>query len=332
MVKRLDMDLIDIAVIGAGPCGLAVGAAARKKGLTAVLFDKGCITASVVGYPYYMRFFSTSDHLEVAGIPWAIPEKNPSRQEALVYYRRVAEHFDLDIRQYEAVESISGSEGSFLLRTRKRSGREGECRAKRVVMATGGFHAPNLLNVPGESLPKVLHYYKEPYPFFDQDVLVVGGSNSAVEASLELFRNGARVTMVHFLDRLDKGVKAWVIPDITNRLEQGDIGVYWEHRVAEITPETVVLRDEEAGKLSELRNDWVLALTGWRPNPTLLRALGVEIDDETGIPRHDPATMETNIPGVFIAGVLAAGNNANKIFIENGRAHGDYIVRAISRS
>ena len=198
------------------------------------------------------------------------------------------------------------------------------------MMATGGFHTPNMLEVPGEDLPKVLHYYMEPHPFFGQDVLVVGGSNSAVEASLELFRGGARVTLVHFLDKLDRGVKPWVVPDITNRLEQGDIGVYWGHRVVEITPESVLLRDEGTGELTELTNDWVLALTGWRPNPTLLRELGVEIDETTGIPAHDPHTMETSVPGVFIAGVLAAGNNANKIFIENGRAHGGQIVSAVT--
>jgi thioredoxin reductase (NADPH) len=323
------MDSIEIAVVGAGPCGIAVGAAARKEGLEAILFDKGCVAASLVKYPYYMRFFSTSDRLEIAGIPWSIPEKNPSRQEALVYYHRVAEHFDLDVRQYEAVESVSGTEGSFVLKTRKMSGRTQEYVAKRIVMATGGFHAPNMLKVPGEELPKVLHYYKEPYPFYDQDVLVVGGSNSAVEASLELFRNGARVTMVHFLDKLDKGVKAWVVPDITNRLEQGDIRVHWRHRVTEIKPESVVLRHEETGDLTELKNDWVIALTGWRPNPFLLRELGVEIDEPTGVPAHEPDTMETNVPGVFIAGVLAAGNNANKIFIENGRAHGGKILESI---
>jgi thioredoxin reductase (NADPH) len=278
-----------------------------------------------------MRFFSTADRLEIAGVPWAITDKNPSRQEALVYYRRVAQHFDLDVHQYEGVESISGEEGSFLLKTRCMSGKENEYQARIIVMATGGFHAPNMLEVPGEDLPKVLHYYKEPHPFFDQEVLVVGGSNSAVEASLEMFRSDVRVTMVHFLDKLDRGVKAWVVPDITNRLEQGDIGVYWGHRVAEIKPETVVLRDEETGKLTELKNDWVVALTGWRPNPTLLRELGVEIDQETGVPAHDPETMETNVPGVFIAGVLAAGNNANKIFIENGRAHGGQIVEAIGK-
>ena len=324
------MDPIDFAVVGAGPCGIAVGVAAREQNLRAVLFDKGCVAASLVNYPYYLRFFSTSDRLEVGGVPFAIPEKNPSRQEALVYYRRVAEHFDLDIRQYEAVESISGAEGSFILNTRKMSGQEREYEAMRVVMATGGFHTPNMLEVPGEDLPKVLHYYMEPHPFFGQDVLVVGGSNSAVEASLELFRGGARVTLVHFLDKLDRGVKPWVVPDITNRLEQGDIGVYWGHRVVEITPESVLLRDEGTGELTELTNDWVLALTGWRPNPTLLRELGVEIDETTGIPAHDPHTMETSVPGVFIAGVLAAGNNANKIFIENGRAHGGQIVSAVT--
>ena len=323
---------MDIAVIGAGPCGIAVGAAARQSNLEVVLFDKGCIGASIVDYPYYMRFFSTSDRLEIAGIPWAIPQKNPSREEALVYYRRVAQHFDLEVRQYEAVESIVGSEGSFLINTRTMSGRENEYEARRVVMATGGFHVPNMLEVSGEDLPKTLHYYKEPHPFWDQDVLVVGGSNSAVEASLELFRAGSRVTMVHFLEHLDKGVKSWVVPDITNRLEQGDIGVFWRHRVIEIKPETVVLRDEDTGETTEVRNDWVLALTGWRPNPTLLSDLGVEIEETTGIPSHDPRTMETNIPGVYIAGVLAAGNNANKIFIENGRAHGGLIVRAITES
>ncbi len=326
-VERMDM-----AVVGAGPCGIAVGAAAREGGLKAVLFEKGCIAASILGYPYYMRFFSTADRLEIAGVPWAIPEKNPSRQEALVYYRRVAQHFHLDVRQYEVVESIQGSVGAFRIRTRAASGAEAEYEAERVVLATGGFHAPNMLDIPGEDLPKVLHYYREPYPFFDQDVLVVGGSNSAVEASLELFRNGARVSLVHFLDRLDKGVKSWVVPDITNRLEQGDIQVFWEHRLVEVTPGAVVLAQEKTGHRTELTNDWVLALTGWRPNPTLLKGLGVEIDPRTGIPSHDPDSMETNVPGVFIAGVLAAGNNANKIFIENGRAHGAQIVRAVTGS
>ena len=326
------MNQIDVAIVGAGPCGIAVGAAAHDAGLSAVLLDKGCIAHSIVGYPYYMRFFSTADRLEIAGVPFAIPEKNPSRREALVYYRSVVEHFELDVRQYEAVEAIGGSEGSFRLSTRKMSGKTEEYEARWVVMATGGFHAPNLLEVPGEDLPKVKHYYQEPHPYYDQDVLVVGGSNSAVEASLELFRGGARVTLVHFLDWIDKGVKSWVVPDITNRLELGEIDVYWKHRVAEITPETVKLKDQDSGQITEILNDWVFAMTGWRSDPVLLRELGVSIDEETGISDHDPETMETDVGGVFIAGVLAAGNNANKIFIENGRAHGGQIVRALRDS
>jgi thioredoxin reductase (NADPH) len=323
---------MDIAVVGAGPCGIAVGAAARKVGLEAKLFDKGCITASLVGYPHYMSFFSTADRLEVGGIPFTIPGKTPTRQEALVYYRRVVDHFEMDVHQYEEVLSIDGAKGDFTLRTRRTSGEEQVYGARSVVIATGGFHEPNYLEVPGEDLPKVFHYYREPYPFYDQDVLVVGGRNSAVESALELFRAGARVTMVHFEDSIDDGVKPWVVPDITNRLEWGEIGVYWRHRVAEITPGTVVLRDVDSGDTAEIENDWVFAMTGWRPNPAQLVSLGVEIDRETGIPSYDPDTMETNVPGVFVAGVLAAGNDANKIFIENGREHGPKIVRYLAPS
>jgi thioredoxin reductase (NADPH) len=326
------MERMDIAVIGAGPCGIAVGAAAKEAGVEAVLFDRGCITSSIVNYPYYMRFFSTADRLEVGGVPFTIPEKNPSRQEALVYYRRVVEHFGLEVRQYEEVEEIDGEAGAFRIRTKSMSGAEREHGARYVVMATGGFHGPNLLGVPGEDLSKVLHYYTEPYPFYDQDVLVVGGRNSAVESALEMWRAGARVTLVHFLDWIDDGVKPWVVPDITNRLEQGQIPAYWGHRVAEVTPDAVRLRDVDTGEVTELKNDWVLAMTGWHPNPTLLRQMGVDIDEDTGIPTHDPDTLETNIPGLFLAGVLAAGNNANKIFIENGRVHGGKILKALKAS
>jgi len=326
------MEQIDIAVIGAGPCGIAVGAAAAEAGVRAILFDKGCVTNSIVNYPYYMRFFSTADRLEVGNVPFAIPEKNPSRQEALVYYRRVVQHFALEVRQYEGVESVTGAEGAFHVRSRSMAGEERQIAARYVVMATGGFHGPNLLGVPGEELPKVLHYYKEAYPYYDQDVLVVGGRNSAVEAALELFRSGARVTLVHFLDWIDDGVKPWVVPDITNRLDQGQIRAFWRHRVTEIGPTFVRLKDEDDGAVSELDNDWVLAMTGWHPDPSLLREMGVEVDLRSGIPHHDPSTMETNIPGVFLAGVLAAGNNANKIFIENGRAHGGLILKALKES
>jgi thioredoxin reductase (NADPH) len=316
----------DLLVVGAGPCGIAVGAAARKAGLSCALFDKGCITASLVNYPYYMTFFSTARMLEIGDVPFTIPTDKPTRRDALAYYRFVVRHWDIDVRQYEAVVDVSGREGDFAVRTRRLDGSEHTYGADAVVVATGGFHRPNLLGVPGEDLPKVLHYYKEPYPYYDQDVLVVGAGNSAVEAALEMFRNGARVSLVHFLDKIDRGVKPWVVPDITNRLERGEIPVFWRHRIARIEPDAVVLRDEDTGASVSIENDFVVAMTGWRADPAMLRDLGVSIDEATGIPSHDPETMATDAPGIYIAGVIAAGHDANKIFIENGREHGSRIV------
>lgn len=321
---------LDLAIVGAGPCGIAVGAAAAQEGKRAVLFDKGCITASLIGYPYYMTFFSTAKKLEIAGVPFTIVNDKPTRREALAYYRRVVEHYDIEVRQYEEVLDISGTEGDFVLRTRKRDLSESTIRARAVVMATGGFHEPNRLGVPGEDLDKALHYYREPFPFYDQDVVIVGAGNSAVESALEIYRVGGRVTLVHFDEKLDRGVKPWVVPDIENRLERGEIPVFWKHRIAEITPNSVILRNEESGETTTIRNDWVVAMTGWRANPVALRALGVEFDEESGIPHHDRATMETNVPGIYIAGVLAAGHNANKVFIENGKLHGPKILSALA--
>ena len=321
--------VLDVVVVGAGPCGIAAGAAARQAGLSAVLFDRGCVTQSLIGYPYYLQYFSTAEKLEIAGVPFTIPDSKPTRREALAYYRRVVQERGLAVRQYEDVTAVSGSAGDFTVSTRKVSGAEGSVRCGAVVIATGGFAEPNWIGAPGEDLPKVLHYYREPYPFFDQDVLIVGGRNSAVEAALELFRNQTRVTMVHFEPTLDPGVKPWVVPDIANRLKSGEIPAYFRHRVAEVKAETVVLRSDETGRTVELKNDWVLAMTGWHADPRLLRSLGVSIDAATGIPAHEPATMETDVPGVFLAGVLAAGYDANKIFIENGRDHGALIARAL---
>lgn len=320
---------IDVVVVGAGPCGIAAGAAARQAGFSTVLFDRGCVTQSILAYPYYMTFFSTAEKLEIAGVPFTIPDSKPNRREALSYYRRVVRAHALDVRQYEEVITVEGVVGDFAVRTQPMNGAARVTRCNAVIIATGGFHEPNLLGVAGEDLPKVLHYYHEPYPFYNQDVVVVGGRNSAAEAALELFRNGARVTLVHFLSTIDKGVKSWVVPDITNRLENGEIPVYWRHRVSEVSAQSVVLREEGSGQETELKNDWVLALIGWHADPNLLESIGVLIHEESGIPSHDPATMESNVPGVFVAGVLAAGNDANKIFIENGKEHGGLIARAL---
>jgi len=322
----MEIETIPLAVIGAGPCGLAVGAAAREAGVEAVLLDRGPVCASLLHYPPYMTFFSTSEKLEVGGVPFSTPAPNPSRREALAYYRGVARHHRLDIRQYHAVERVRRApEGGFALTLRSAEG-EREVRAEALVVATGGFHGPNLLGIPGEELPKLSHSYSEAHPYWGQEVLIVGGRNSAVEAALELYRTGARVTLVHFEADLDSGVKPWLLPDIRNRIANGEIAVYWRHRLVEVRPTEVVLAAEEDGRLRTLKNDFVLALTGWRPDHSLLTSLGVSIDPVTGVPEHDPTTMETPIPGLFLAGVLAAGYDANRIFIENGREHGALIL------
>ncbi len=325
---------LDLVIVGAGPCGLAAAVAAKERGLTHAVLDRGCITESLTHYPYYMTFFSTAERLEIGGVPFTIPEAKPTRREALAYYRRVVAHFGLRVRQYEEVTRIvretPGGGGGFAVHTRTREGREDRLRARAVVIATGGFGDPNRLDLDGgDPEGRVIHYYKEPYPFFDQDVVVVGGGNSAVEAALELYRNGVRVRMVHFAEVFDRGVKPWVRPDIDNRVASGEIPMHWRARVTRVGGGTATIVPEGGGRGVEVVAAWVLAMTGWRPDRTLLHGLGVETDAVTGIPRHDPATMETNVAGVYIAGVIAAGYNANKIFIENGREHGGRIAGAV---
>ena len=332
---------LDLLVVGAGPCGLAVGAAARERGLRYVVLDKGCIAQSLIRYPYYMTFFSTAERLEIGGVPFAIPDPKPTRREALAYYRHVVRHHDLDVRQYEEVVGVEvGSETSALrFRVRaacRRPGGRGEARgysARAVVVATGGFGEPNRLELPGgpDRYPddRIVHYYREPYPFVGQDVIVVGGGNSAVEAALELCRNGVRVRMVHFGAVFDRGVKPWVRPDIKNRIAAGEIPMHWRSRIAAVGPDAATVAHQETGAATEYPADWILAMTGWRPDHALLHGLGVRTDPKTGVPAHDPATMETNVPGAYVAGVIAAGFDANKIFIENGREHGARIAAAV---
>jgi thioredoxin reductase (NADPH) len=293
------------------------------------MFDRGPVTSAVMQYPTHMTFFSTSERLELGGVPFISPGDKPTRRDALRYYRRIVEVFELDVRQYEGVTEVSGCGGAFLVRTLRKDGDSAEYAARHIVVATGYLDTPRLMDVPGEELPKVLHYYKEGAPYFRQDCIVIGAGNSSVDVALDLYRWGARVTLVHFADVLDPGVKPWILPDIENRLKKGEIGVRWRTRVSEITPRSVVLRHEDTGEVEELPNDWVFAMTGYVPDPTLLQHLGVSINPVTGIPAHDPVTMESDVAGVFIAGVLAAGYDANKIFIENGREHGPAICRAI---
>ncbi len=316
----------DIAVIGAGPCGLAVGIAAQRAGLRCTLFDKGVVASSIGNYPTDMTFFSTAERIEIGGVPFTVTGDKPTRREALRYYQRLATHFDLDVRQYHDVLGAEPARDGFELLVRSRAGAGFVFPARNIVIASGYFDHPNRIDVPGQDLPKVSHGYHEAWPYFLQNVVVIGGGNSAVDAALELYRWNARVTIVHFAAGFDSGVKPWVLPDISNRVKAGDIAARFNARVTEILPASVRIRDQKSGTTDEIPNDWVLAMTGYTPDPALLRQLGVAINPASGIPTHDPATLQTNVPGVFIAGVITAGNDANKVFIENGRDHGPHIV------
>ncbi len=326
-----DNDMLDLAVIGAGPTGLSAAVAATQAGLRCAVFDKGCVTRSITLYPTQATFFSTAERLEIGDVPFITPGDKPTRADALKYYRRVAMEYDLDVRQYEEVVSLTGAQGAFGLGTRTLAGEERVHRARNVVVATGYAGQPNYMGVPGEDLPKVYHYFTEAHPFYDQDVAVVGAGNSAVEAALDCWRAGARVTLIHFLDRLDPGVKPWIIPDIANRLKKREIAVRWNTRVEEIRPSELLLRDTGSGATEIFPNDFVLAMTGYRPDTSLLRAAGVSVDPDTGVPVHDPATMQTDVRGIFIAGVITAGNRPDAVFIEDGRHHGPLAVREILR-
>lgn len=318
----------ELLVVGAGPCGLAVGVAAREAGLPCVLLDRGPVVHTLERFPIEMTWFSTPELLEIGGLPFVTRDDKPTRGEALKYYRRVVAHFELDVRQYEEVEELRRrpEDGRFEVTARHVSDEPRRYEARRIVIATGRFDSPNMLGVEGEELSKVTHYFRDPHHTFDQDVLVVGGSNSAVEAALASWRAGARVTVAHRRAVFSSSVKPWILPDIENRIEAGEIDVLWEHEVVRIEPRRVLLRSRRDDETTWLPNDFVLAMTGYHPGLRLLRELDVPVDPETGAPVFDPTTMETPVPGLYIAGVIAAGRDGNRIFIENGRKHGARIV------
>ena len=318
---------IDIAIVGAGPCGLAAAISARRAGLDAEVIDGDCVVSSITQYPTYATFFSTAEKLSLGGLPFVTTGEKPSRRDALAYYRAVVRYFEIPVRQYERVSRIDGRDGAFVVHTTHRGvARETEARA--VIIATGYWGSPNKLGVPGEDRPHVTHAYREGHYAFQQDAVVVGGGNSAAEAALDLWRAGARVTLVHFGPTFDKKIKPWVLPDFTNRVAEGSIGALWNKRVVEIGAGDITLRSAD-GSTSTIPADHVYLMTGFAPNVELLRQMGVTIDPATGVPTHDPQTLETNVPGVFIAGVVVAGYDANKVFIENGRFHGDQIVARV---
>jgi thioredoxin reductase (NADPH) len=313
----------DLIIIGGGPIGLACGIEAKKAGMDYLILEKGALTNSIYNYPVNMTFFSTSDRLEMAGIPFMSVGAKPTRTEALEYYRRVFFHFKLQVNLYESVQTLTKEQDQFRIKTNKAA-----YLSKKLVLATGFYDLPNLMNVPGEDLPKVLHYYKEPWPFINQKVLVVGGANSAVDAALETWRKGADVSMVLLGDEVDENVKYWVRPDIMNRIKEGSIKAITRSKVKEIRESEVILDTPDGEKTIE--NDWVLAMTGYKPNFSLLDQLGVQLSlDEKRQPCYDQTNQESNVPGVYLAGVVCGGLNTREFFIENSIVHAEAIVKDI---
>jgi thioredoxin reductase (NADPH) len=323
-----ELAAFDAIVVGAGPTGLACGLEVKRRGLNVMVIDKGCVVNSLYNYPTHMTFFTTPELLEIGDLPMTSMYEKPTRTEALKYYRRVADHYKLDIHQYERVDSIDGEDGAFVVPTTDHLGIKHCYKARKVIIATGYYDVPNLLNVPGEELPKVIHYYKEPHPYYNHDVLVVGAKNSAAIAALELFWTGARVTLVHRGSAIHKHVKYWIKPNIENRIKNGEVKAYFHSSVTEIRPDSV--RVLTPGGEVEIRNDFVFAMVGYSPDLRFLNANGIVLEPDTLKPRTDPATLESDRKGVFLAGVIVAGMHTNEIFIENGRFHGRQIADAIA--
>jgi len=325
MSNATDAATVDLLVIGAGPTGLACAIEAQRAGFTALLVDKGCLCNSLFHYPANMTFFTTPELLEIGDIPFTSPNQKPNRSEALEYYRKVAEHYKLDVRQYENVERVQGSDGSFTIHTTDRFGRTLTHRARKLVVATGYYDLPNYLGIPGEDLSKVKHYYDEPHPFSGLDVVVIGGKNSAAIAALDLWRHGARVTLVHRNAEMHRHVKYWILPDINNRIKNGEVTAYFNSNVTQISEDDVTLSTPE-GTVT-IANHFVFALTGYHPDFGFIEQLGVKLDENNDrCPVCDPSTLESNVPGIYLAGVIVAGERTNEIFIENGRFHGQLIA------
>jgi thioredoxin reductase (NADPH) len=321
---------VDVLVIGAGPTGMACAIEAEKAGFKSLIIDKGCLVNSLYHYPTNMVFFTTPELLEIGDIPFTTALPKPNRLEALEYYRRVAAHYHLNTRQYEWVKTITGEDNDFRIATTDRHDAIHDYRARKIVLATGYYDLANELNIPGEDLEqKVFHYYREPHPYYDTDVVVIGGKNSAAEAALDLWRHGARVTLVHRDAQIHSHVKYWVRPDIENRIKAGEIVAHFKSTVREINADCVVV-DTPTGPL-HLKNDFVFALTGYHPDYDFLRSIGIELSAEQLRPVCDPETLESNVPGVYVAGVIVAGSRTSEIFIENGRFHGKLIAAHLSQ-
>lgn len=313
----------DVIIVGGGPCGLASAIAIQNIGINPLIIEKGNVVNAIYNYPTHQTFFSSSEKLEIGGVPFITEARKPKRNQALTYYRDVAKRKNLRINAYEEVLSVEKlAESSFAIKTTK-----DQYNAKYVIIATGYYDNPNMMGIKGEDLPKVSHYFKEAHPYFNKNVVVIGGKNSSVDAALELHKAGANVTVLYRGDHYSSHIKPWILPEFESLVRHEEIQMVFNANVLEITEDSCIY--EVAGEKFEIENDFVFAMTGYHPDHSFLTKMGVGIDEETGRPLFNAETMETNVEGIFIAGVIAAGNNANEIFIENGRFHGDLIANAI---
>ena len=322
------MDTYDIVCIGAGPTGLATAIEAKRAGMRPLVIDKACLCNSIFHYPVNMVFFTTPELLEIGDLPLVCATEKPTRVEALKYYRKAAEHYALELRLYERVLRVDGQDGKFTVVTSAEKGTEQKYHCKKITVATGYYDLPNLLGVPGEELSHVSHYYTEPYEYWNQGVVVIGGKNSAAEAALDLYRNGARVTLVHRGKDLGATIKYWVRPDIENRIKAGQIKALLNARVEEITQDEVIV--EQNAQTKRIPAKQVFVLTGYHPDFSFIESLGVKLDPESRRPALDPNKLESNVPGIHLAGVVIGGKHTGEIFIENGRFHGKQIIQALT--
>jgi thioredoxin reductase (NADPH) len=329
MPTNSENPIYDVVCIGAGPTGLACAIEAKRAGLRALVVDKGCLCNSLFHYPVNMVFFTTPELMEIGDLPMTTTGEKPTRGEALKYYRKAAEHFALELRLYETVERVTGADGRFTVHTRTVLGEEKQYAARKIVVATGYYDLPNRLGVPGEDLSHVSHYYTEAHAYWGQDVVVVGGKNSAAEAALDLWRGGARVTLIHRHAELGASIKYWVRPDIENRIKAGQIAALFETVITSIEPDAVLVKNARGS--SRVTATTVFLLTGYHPDFDFLRGQGVALDPATMKPECDPETLESNVPGIYLAGVILGGRHTGEIFIENGRFHGKQIVTALTR-
>jgi thioredoxin reductase (NADPH) len=320
------MELYDIAVIGAGPCGLSCGIEARHRNLSCLVIDQGNIAESIRRYPLNMVFFSTSENLEIGGVPFVSMGPRPTRTEALKYYHKVAVHFDLNLQLFTRITGLEKVAGRFILRSE-----DAEFRCRHLILATGYYDIPRYLGIPGEDLPHVSHYYDEAFRYARMDIAVVGGANSAVETALDLYRHHARVTLIHLEEGPDPRVKYWVLPDVQNRIKNGEIAARFLSRVVQIRPGNLDIEHLETGALETISADFVFLMTGYRPDADFLRAAGIRLQGPNLIPEIDPTTYASNVPGLYLAGSVVGGEETAKIFIENGRHHAKNILDDICR-